>query len=106
MRLYFTSPVAWVIMSVFLFIAGYFFYSIFGYYTRVSMQSAMNPMGGRLNVTDGVLRPLFSHFWVILLFMLPLVTMRLFAHARRSGTVDLLLPYRVRDCAALLATFL
>src|SRR2546427_446587 len=68
MRLYFTSPVAWVIMSVFLFIAGYFFYSIFGYYTRLSMQSAMNPMaGGSMNVTDGVLRPLFSDFSGILL---------------------------------------
>jgi len=28
-------------MAVFLFIAGYFFYSIFSYYARVSMQSAM-----------------------------------------------------------------
>src|SRR6266478_5522540 len=106
MRLYFTSPVAWVIMAVFLFIAGYFFYSIFGYYTRVSMQSAMNPMGGSLNVTDGVLRPLFSNFWVILLFMLPLVTMRLFAEERRSGTIELLLTYPVRDGAVLAAKYL
>ncbi|PYM83786.1 MAG: ABC transporter permease [Candidatus Rokuibacteriota bacterium] len=75
MRLYFTSPVAWVIMAVFLFIAGYFFYSIFSYYARVSMQSAMNPMGGGLN-------------------------------ERRSGTIELLLTYPVRDGAVLLAKFL
>lgn len=106
MRLYFTSPVAWVIMAVFLFIAGYFFYSIFSYYARVSMQSAMNPMGGGLNVTDGVLRPLFSNFSVILLLMMPLITMRLFAEERRSGTIELLLTYPVRDGAVLLAKFL
>ena len=106
MRLYFTSPVAWVIMAVFLFIAGYFFYSIFNYYARVSMQSAMNPMGGGMNVTDGVLRPLFSNFSVILLLMMPLLTMRLFAEERRSGTIELLLTYPVRDGAVLLGKFL
>ena len=87
MRLYFTSPVAWVIMAVFIFIAGYFFHSIFNYYARVSMQSAMNPMGGGLNVTDGVLRPLFSNFSVILLLMMPLLTMRLFTYPVRDGAV-------------------
>ena len=106
MRLYFTSPVAWVLMAVFLFIAGYFFTQIFNYYARVSMQSAMNPMGGSLNVTDGVLRPLFSNFSVILLLIMPLVTMRLFAEERRSGTIELLLTYPVRDGAVLLGKFL
>src|SRR5206468_723217 len=43
---------------------------------------------------------------VILLFMLPLVTMRLFAEERRSGTIELLLTYPVRDGAVLLAKFL
>src|SRR5437867_7016569 len=70
------------------------------------MQSAMNPMGGSLNVTDGVLRPLFSNFWVILLFMMPLVTMRLFAEERRSGTIELLLTYPVRDGAVLAGKYL
>src|SRR5256885_8875295 len=106
MRLYFTSPVAWVIMAVFIFIAGDFFHSIFNYYARVSMQSAMNPMGGGLNVTDGVLRPLFSNFSVILLLMMPLLTMRLFAEERRSGTIELLLTYPVRDGAVLLGKYL
>ena len=80
MRLYFTSPVAWVVLTIFSFITGYFFYSIFAYFTLASMQSMMNPMMAReLNVTDSVLRPLFSNISVILLLMMPLVTMRLFA---------------------------
>jgi ABC-2 type transport system permease protein len=107
MRLYFSSPVAWVIMTIFLFIAGYFFYSIFAFYTLASMQSAMNPqMGRELNVTDSVLRPLFSNMSVILLLLMPLITMRLFAEERRSGTIELLLTYPVRDGAVLIAKYL
>ena len=107
MRLYFTSPVAWVIITMFLFIAGYFFYSIFAFYTLASMQSAMNPAMARdLNVTDSALRPLFSNISVILLLLMPLVTMRLFAEERRSGTIELLLTYPVRDGAVLIGKYL
>jgi len=56
-------------------------------------------------VTDGVLRPLFSNFSVILLLLMPLITMRLFAEERRSGTIELLLTIRARR-AVLLAKFL
>ena len=107
MRLYFTSPIAWVILTIFLFIAGYFFYSIFAFFTLASMQSAMNPAMARdLNVTDSVLRPLFSNVSVILLLLMPLVTMRLFAEERRSGTIELLLTYPVRDGAVLVGKYL
>jgi ABC-2 type transport system permease protein len=107
LRLYFTSPVAWVILTIFLAIAGFFFYAIFGNFTRVSMQMAMNPQGGRdLNVSDAVLRPLFANLSVILLLVMPLVTMRLFSEERRSGTIELLLTYPVRDGAVLIGKYL
>jgi ABC-2 type transport system permease protein len=107
LRLYFTSPVAYVVLTIFLFIAGYFFYNIFAFFTRASMQTAMNPgMGRDLNVTDSVLRPLFSNVSVILLFLLPLLTMRLFAEERRAGTIELLLTYPVRDGAVLVSKYL
>ncbi|MGH7314137.1 MAG: ABC transporter permease subunit [Candidatus Rokuibacteriota bacterium] len=107
MRLYFTSPIAWVILTIFTLITGYFFYSIFAYYTLASMQSMMNPMMAReMSVTDSVLRPLFSNISVILLLLMPLVTMRLFAEERRSGTIELLLTYPVRDGAVLVGKYL
>jgi ABC-2 type transport system permease protein len=106
LRLYFTTPVAYGVMFCFLLVTGYFFFSIFSFYTMASMQSAMNPQMGRdLNVTDSVLRPLFSNMSVILLLLMPLVTMRLFAEERRSGTIELLLTYPVRDGAVLLGKF-
>lgn len=107
LRLYFTSPVAYVVITIFLLLAGYFFYNIFAFFTLASMQSAMNPAMARdLNVTDSVLRPLFSNVSVILLLLMPLVTMRLFAEERRSGTIELLLTYPVRDGAVLAAKYL
>ena len=105
--LYFTSPVAWVVFTIVLLVGGYFFYSIFAFFTLASMQSAMNPQMGRdLNVTDSVMRPLFSNISVILLLLMPLVTMRLFAEERRSGTIELLLTYPVRDGAVLAGKYL
>ncbi len=107
MRLYFTSPVAYVVFTIFLVIAGYFFYSIFAFFTLASMQAAMNPQMARdLNVTDSVLRPLFSNISVILLLLMPMVTMRLFAEERRAGTIELLLTYPVRDGAVLAGKYL
>jgi ABC-2 type transport system permease protein len=67
----------------------------------------MNPqMGRELNVTDHVLRNLIGNFSIVLLFLLPLVTMRLFAEERRAGTIELLLTYPVRDGAVLAGKYL
>ncbi len=105
-RLYFSSPIAYVILTIFTLISGYFFYSIFAFFNLVSMQAAMNPMMARdLNVTDGVLRPLFQNVSVIMLLLMPLLTMRLFAEEKRSGTIELLLTYPVRDGEVLLGKY-
>jgi ABC-2 type transport system permease protein len=105
--LYFTSPVAYVLLAIFVFITGLLFYAIFSGFAQASMQIAMNPSMGRdLNVSDSVLRPLFDNMRVILLLVMPLVTMRLFAEERRSGTLELLLTYPVRDGAVLVGKYL
>jgi len=107
MRLYFSSPIAYVVFAIFTLIAGWFFYNVFAYYTLISMQSAMNPMMGRdMSVTEGVVRPLFQNISVILLFLLPLLTMRLFAEEKKSGTIELLLTYPVRDGEVLMGKYL
>lgn len=106
MRLYFSSPIAYVVLAIFALVAGWFFYNVFGYYVILSMQAAMNPMMGRdLSVTEGVLRPLFQNISVILLFLLPLLTMRLFAEEKKSGTMELLLTYPVRDGEVLMGKY-
>ena len=98
MRLYFGSPVAYVVFTFFLVISGWFFSQIFLFYSDASMRSFMQPqMGQNLNVVDNVMRPLFTNMSVVLLFFIPMLTMRLFAEEKKAGTIELLLTYPVRD---------
>jgi len=53
-----------------------------------------------------VMRPLFTNMSVVLLFFMPMLTMRLFAEEKRSGTMELLLTYPVRDGEVLAGKFL
>jgi ABC-2 type transport system permease protein len=107
MRLYFTSPIAYAVFTVFTVVVGFFFFAVFNYYQIISSQAAMNPMFARdLSVTEGVLRPLFQNISVIMLFMLPIVTMRLFAEEKRSGSIELLLTFPIRDGEVLLGKYL
>jgi ABC-2 type transport system permease protein len=93
--------------TFFLLISGWFFSQIFLIYSDISMRSFMQPQFGQnLNVTDTVMRPLFTNMAVVLLFFIPMLTMRLFAEEKRSGTMELLLTYPVRDGEVLAGKFL
>jgi ABC-2 type transport system permease protein len=107
MRLYFGSPVAYAFLALILLITGWMFSQIFLIYSELSMRAFMQPMAAQnLNPTENVMRPLFSNMSVVLLFFMPMLTMRLFAEEKRSGTIELLLTYPVRDGEVLLGKFL
>ena len=106
MRLYFGSPVAYAVATFFLFIAAFFFAPAFIQYADISMRSAMQPqMGQNLNATENILRPLTYNMAVVLLFFIPMLTMRLFAEEKRSGTIELLLTSPVTDVEIILGKF-
>ena len=107
MRLYFGSPVAFVVATFFLLLASAFFGPMFNQFAEVSMRSAMQPqMGQSLNATENILRPLTYNMAVVLLFFIPMLTMRLFAEEKRSGTMELLLTYPLRDGEVLAGKFI
>jgi gliding motility-associated transport system permease protein len=107
MWLYGGSPAAYVVFTFFLLISGWFFSQIFLFYSDASMRSFMQPQFGQnLNITENVMRPLFTNMSVVLLFFIPMLTMRLFAEEKKSGTMELLLTYPVRDGEILAGKFL
>jgi ABC-2 type transport system permease protein len=104
---YFQSPVAYAVITLFLLLSGYFFYNLLGYFNLESMRSMQSPMQSRmLSLTASVMAPLFANMSSVLLLMLPLITMRLFAEERRSGSSELLFTYPVSDAQVILGKFL
>ena len=106
-RSYFVSPVAYGVLTIFALVAGFFFWIIMGVYQRASLQGMLQPqMAQGLNPTDWVFRPMFRNLSVILLFLMPAVTARLFAEEKKQGTAELLFTYPIRDVELLLGKFL
>lgn len=103
------SPVAFVMITIFTALIGYYFYNIFASFSTISFQAQSNPMMakqyGALNVTEFVVRPFFSIMSILLLIMLPMLTMRAFAEEKKSGTMELLLTFPVKDIEALLGKY-
>lgn len=104
---YFNSPIAYLVMAFFGLLAGYFFYVYVAFFVERSMQSQM--MGGRgfpMDVNEMVIRQVLSNLSVIGLFMIPMITMRLFAEEKRSGTIELLTTSPVRDIEVIIGKWL
>ena len=106
LRSYFVSPVAWVMMGLFGFIFGYFFISYLDWFVQQSMGGQMGAMQQPMNVNDRMIRPLLSNASVLILFLLPMVTMRTYSEEKRSGTIELLLTSPVTDFEIVMGKFL
>ena len=107
LRAYFASPIAWVILGLFALLFGYFFYAFLVLFVRQSMQMGQMGMGPQtVNVNLYMIRPLLQNATVIMLFVLPLITMRTYAEEKRSGTMELLLTSPVTDFQIIVGKFL
>lgn len=108
-RQFFLSPIAYVILVVFIALSGFFFYDLFTYFvqTQSMYQAYQNPeMAAQINVNDMILTPLFHNLSVLLLLIIPLVTMRLYAEERKNGTDELLLTSPIRESSIVYGKYL
>ena len=96
LRSYFTSLIAYVVLAVFLVLAGYYFYT----------DLALFVLWGGASVQEGLWQYLFHDIRLILLFTIPLLTMRLFSEEKKLGTIELLFTYPFRDIEILLGKYL
>ncbi len=104
-RGYFGSPIAWVMMGLFAVIYGYFFNVYLDFFVRNAMQSQMGGAPSNQNVNMDMIRPLLQNASVIILFLVPMVTMRTYSEEKRSGTIELLLTSPITDLDIVLGKF-
>jgi ABC-2 type transport system permease protein len=102
LRSYFVSPIAYILLAMFAIVFGFFFWNVVGYFIYMGIESQMRGEMFPLNVNEQVIRPLVSNVSVIGLFLIPIITMRLFAEEKRTGTIELLVTSPVRDAEVIL----
>lgn len=106
-RTYFTSPLAYVVIGVFLSLCGYIFWVSLWRFSELCLRYGNNPyVFQQLNVNDMVIRPLFGSMGIIFLLMIPVITMRLLAEEWRSGTAELLFTCPVTSGQVVLGKYL
>jgi ABC-2 type transport system permease protein len=106
LRSYFVSPIAYILLGIFAVVFGFFFWNVVGYFIYMSIETQMRGEGYPLNVNEQVIRPLVSNISVIGLFLIPLITMRLFADEKRTGTIELLATSPIHDVEVILGKWL
>ncbi len=103
-RGYFASPIAYVVIGFFALIFGWFFYVPLAFFNRQSMQMGMG-MGGNMNIHQALIVPVLSNATVLILFVMPMITMRTYSEEKRSGTIELLLTSPISDLQIILGKF-
>ncbi len=92
---YFSSLLAYVVITLFLAVTGFYFYSNLSFFL----------LSGGFDVTRGLWQYQLQDTREIMLTLLPLLTMRLFAEERRLGTLELLWTYPLRDVEIVLGKY-
>lgn len=85
---YFISPIAYLVAAAFTFLCGLFF------------------VGGVTQWQDATLQSVFGSLSIVLIFVAPVLTMRLLAREQDLGTIELLLTAPVRDWEVVVGKFL
>ncbi len=85
---YFVSPIAYIVISIFLLVTGWFFFSIFFLYDQAN------------------LRNFFELLPIIFSFVVPAITMRLFSEELNIGSYEILLTLPVTFWDVVLGKFL
>ena len=106
---FFVSPIAYFVITGFALLVGFFFFNYLAFFARMFEMSQMMAFrgGGELpNLNQVVIEGLFQTMVVILVFLIPLLTMRIVAEEKRRGTFELLITSPVSVTEVVVGKFL
>ena len=107
LKSYFAGPIAYIAIGLWALLYGYFFIAILQYFVRSSMQMGQFGMQQQsMNVNQQLIRPLLQNVTIMILFIMPMVTMRTYSEEKRSGTIELLLTSPLTDFQIVMGKFL
>lgn len=106
---YFVSPIAYIVVGLFLLVCGWFFYSILTYFIAQSVTAQMRSQMGAppaMDVPGLVLQNFFGIVSTIILFLLPMLTMGIYSEERKRGTMELLMTSPLTEFQIVFGKFL
>src|ERR1700720_1426901 len=96
---YFVQPVAYVVLTVFLLLGGWFFFAMLRPVDEMVQLIQMMGQSDQLkqmNLNSRVIDPLLHDLSIVLVIVMPALAMRVFAEEKRTGTYELLLTAPIR----------
>lgn len=108
LRAYFVSPIAYVVLTGFLLLGGWFFFNLLSRFNVLLSIYTQLQQGAedQLNLNDFVIAPLMHNLSIILVILVPMITMRAYAEEKKGGTYELLLTSPIRTGEIVLGKFL
>jgi len=107
---YFVSPVAYIIVGIFLVVAGFFFNlflaSAIEQALSMTMQSMRFGAPAEFDVPGVVLRAFLGLLSTLVLFLSPMLAMGVYAEERKRGTIELLMTCPITDVEIVIGKFL
>ena len=103
---FFLTPIGYVVVGMVAVISGLAFAASFLTYVRMSQAPGQYAYTAVPDFEETLLSPFLVFCGMLIMFLSPLITMRLLAEEKHRGTIELLLTYPLRDRAVVFGKYL